>query len=62
MATIEVTAVSGAEKSNTTTQIYVRNPNPFTSESNGYLVEGGKSLMIPIAPLELTEPISLHLK
>ncbi len=51
MATIEVTAVSGAEKSNTTTQIYVRNPNPFTSESNGYLVEGGKSLMIPIAPL-----------
>ena len=51
MATIEVNAISGTEKSKTSIQIYVRNPNPFTSESKGYFVEAGKSTTFPIAPL-----------
>lgn len=55
MATIEVIAISGTEKSKTSTQIYVRNPNPFTSESNGYFVEAGKSTTFSVAPLGINK-------
>jgi len=51
IATIEVTATSGKEKSSSTIQIYVRNPNPFTTITQNHLIEVGKSLSGSISPL-----------
>ncbi len=51
LATIEINAVSGNEKSNSTVQIYVRNPNPFTTHSTGYFIDAGSTKKIDIQPL-----------
>ncbi len=51
MAKVEVIAVSGNERSAQSIDIYVRNPNPFTTKSSGWLVEAGKTKSISLNPL-----------
>ena len=50
LAQIDVITTSGNEKNKEQIQIYVRNPNPFTTETHDFVIEPGKSQVITIKP------------
>ncbi len=50
MASVEVKAQSGNEVSTQTIDIYVRNPNPFTTQTKDWVIEAGNKREITIQP------------